>query len=88
MRGIRLVVYFVLVCLTSFYFFPFAFSFLPAVNTKMMLAAVGLVLFLIQMARGRSGEIGRTFFWLSLLAVAVSLVAYASAVINGTRDYT
>lgn len=88
MRGIRLVVYFVLVCLTSFYFFPFAFSFLPAVNTKMMLAAVGLVLFLIQMARGRSGEIGRTFFGLSLLAVAVSLVAYASAVINGTRDYT
>lgn len=88
MRVIRLIIYFLLVCLTSFYFFPFAFSFLPAVNTKMMLAVVGLVFYLIQLAKGHSGKIDMAFLRLSFLAILVSLVAYASAVINDTRDYT
>lgn len=42
---------FLLTVLTSLYFFPFAFSFLPGVNTKMMMAAVGLVLLGIQLAK-------------------------------------
>ena len=38
----------------SFYFFPFQFRFLSAVNTKMALAALGLVILGIQLARNRN----------------------------------
>ena len=31
--------------LTSMYFFPFEFFFLPGVNTKMMMAVLGLIIF-------------------------------------------
>ena len=33
------------IVVTSFYFFPFEFTFLPGVNTKMAMAGLGLVIF-------------------------------------------
>ena len=39
-----------LVVLTSLFFFPFEFTFLPGFNTKMIMAGMGLVLFGINMA--------------------------------------
>lgn len=76
------------VVLTSFYFFPFEFTFLPGVNTKMAMAAVGALLLFIRVAKGKSGELDKAFVKLSFIAVIVSICAFASAVINNTIDYT
>ena len=70
------------------FFFPFEFTFLPGINTKMAMAAVGLVLFALDLAKGRAASLDRSFFLLSFLAALVSLAAFASAVINHTNDYT
>ena len=61
---------------------------MPGINTKMALAALGLVLFALDLAKGRTASLSRPFFFLSFLAALVSLAAFASAVINHTNDYT
>lgn len=72
----------------SFYFFPFQLRILPTVNTKMILAAIGLVLIPVQLVRSRSGVIGKDTFVLLLLAGAVSLSGLLSTTYNDTSDYT
>ena len=71
----------------SFYFFPFQFRFLPAVNTKMALAALGLVFLGIQLARNRNALINKDFFILSIFAAFVSLAGLISVIYNETPDY-
>ena len=73
--------------ITSFYFFPFEFTFLPGVNVKMMLAALGLGILGIQMARGKNGDMNNDFFVLSILAIIVSLIGFFSITLNNTQDY-
>lgn len=76
-----------LVILTSLYFFPFEFSFLSGVNTKMMLAVVGLVVLGLQLAKQEEkSEVNNHFFKLSLFAVCVSLMGWFSIVVNNTPD--
>ena len=76
-----------LTALTSLYFFPFEFSFLPGVNTKMMMAAVGLVLLGIQLAKQeKKSEVNVDFFMLSLFAAVASLIGWISITINNTPD--
>ncbi len=42
---VRFISYLVVGIITSFYFFPISFTFLPSsVNTKMILAVIGIVL--------------------------------------------
>lgn len=74
--------------LVSFYFFPFEFSFLPGYNTKMIMAALGLALWGVNMAKRRSFASNSSLFTLSVIAIVVSLVGLASVVINNTRDFT
>ena len=74
--------------LTSFYFFPFEFSFLPGVNTKMAMAGFGLVLLAFRLARKQESRIDWDFFKLSLWAGAVSLIGFIAVVWNDTHDYT
>ena len=74
--------------LTSFYFFPFEFSFLPGANTKMIMAGFGLVLLFYNMARGGHGALNRDVFKLSVWAMVVSLIALAAVAYNETPDYT
>ena len=88
MKLLKLIAMLFLVVLTSMFFFPFEFTFLPGVNTKMALAAVGLVLFAFDLAKGRTASLSRSFFILSFLAALVSLAAFASVIINHTNDYT
>lgn len=77
-----------LIILTSFYFFPFEFTFCPGINTKMAMAGIGLVLVIFQMALNRKVKIKKDFFYVSLLAVLVSFVGFVSVAINETPDYT
>lgn len=73
--------------IVSFYFFPFTFRFLPSVNTKMALAALGLVILVIQLARNRNALIDKDFFQLSVFASLVSLAGIISVIYNETPDY-
>ena len=72
----------------SFYFFPFEFTFLPRVNTKMAMAGVGLVLYVVDLAKGRAPQINKDGFVIAVIATLVSLCGLASVIINHTNDYT
>lgn len=72
----------------SCYFFPFEFTFLPGVNTKMAMAGVGLVLYLLELARGRAPRISKDGSSIAMIAVLVSFCSFLSTVINNTNDYT
>lgn len=76
------------VLLTSFYFFPFQFSFLPGVNTKMAMAAVGLVVLGIQLGRSRNSIFSKDAVTISLYALMVSFTSFLAVTLNETRDYT
>ncbi len=76
------------VILTSLFYFPFNTSLLPTVNTKMALAAVGLVLFAYQVAQRRNAEVDKTFASISTWALLVSAVSLFSALANESGDYT
>lgn len=78
----------VLTVITSLYFFPIEFTFLPGVNTKMMLAALGLVMLGLRMSRRGDATIDKDFSTLSLWALGVSLAGFAAVVYNNTYDYT
>lgn len=82
------VVKFLLGILVSFYCFPFEFTFLPGYNTKMIMAALGLALWGINMAKRRSFSSNSSLFTLSVMALVVSLVGLISVILNNTRDFT
>lgn len=75
-----------LVIMTSLYFFPLTFKALPNTNTKMLMAGIGLVIYIIQLAKGRSGTINKDMFFLSMCAAFVSLMGIASMAYNSTPD--
>lgn len=77
----------VVTAVTSLFFFPFSLKALPAVNTKMALAAMGLVLFLCRMGKSRAGVWNRDMFILSIIAAMVSLAGVVSVTLNETPDY-
>lgn len=85
---IRILSVIFLTILTSFYFFPFEFTFLPGVNTKMAMAGVGLILLIFQLARQRDSIINRDIFQLSIRAGIVSLIGLFAVTWNDTYDYT
>ena len=76
------------VLLTSFYFFPFEFTFLPGVNTKMAMAGVGLVLLGLQLGKARNQLFSKDIVTISAYALLVSLTSFIAVTLNETRDYT
>lgn len=74
------------VILTSLSCFPFFFSFLPSVNTKMFLAVLGLMVFPLEYINGRIPAFGRSFLKISLWALGVSFFSFLSMTINNTPD--
>lgn len=76
------------IILTSLYFFPFTFTFLPGVNTKMAMAAVGLVVLGIQLSRSRNSIFSKDAVVISLYALVVSFACFIAVTLNETRDYT
>lgn len=79
---------FLIVILTSLFYFPFNTSLLPTVNTKMAVAMVGLVLFAYQITQKRNGEVNSTFVSVSAWALFVSVIGLVSALANDSGDYT
>lgn len=76
-----------LIIITSLFYFPFNTSLLPAVNTKMALAAVGLILFASHAALRRNATIDNTFASVSIWALFVSFIGLISAIVNDSGDY-
>lgn len=72
---------------TSMFYFPFEFKVLPGVNTKMMLAAIALVLLLFRMVYKRDLTMTKDFFYLSVLAAVVSFCGLVAVTYNNTDDY-
>ena len=77
-----------LLILTSFYFFPFEFKFLPGMNTKMVMAGVGLVVLAFHFARRREMVPDKDFIGIVSIALVVSLIGFAAVAYNSTNDYT
>ena len=71
----------------SLYYFPFEFSFLPGINTKMGLAVVGLAVALYKLIQKKTSGIPRNVFEIFAIAVVVSLIGLTSVVFNNTPDY-
>lgn len=71
--------------LASFFFYPVSFTFYPALNTKEMMAVLGLAVFVIRSVRG--GErISRDAVVSTLIAAAFSLFCYFVEVHFDTDD--
>lgn len=86
MLAIRIVGMAFAVILTSLFFFPFEFTFLPGINTKMVLAGIGLPLLGYQLANKRLPIINVGIFILSLWAGIVSIIGWFSIIYNNTPD--
>ena len=74
-----------IVC-TSFFYFPFPLFFLLSVNTKMVLAAMGLLLLIVQLGMNGHRSINKDFFIISLLALGVSFASWLTMVLNDSMD--
>lgn len=75
------------IILTSFYFFPFTFTFLPTVNTKMALAVIGLVMLGLQLGRSQSARFNKDIVTISACAMIMSFASFIAITLNETRDY-
>ena len=84
----RYIGYLITLIVTSLYFFPFEFSFLPGVNTKMAMAVLGLILAVYSCAKNRSIGLPKEYIWVFLLALLTSFWGIASTTYNSTNDYT
>lgn len=74
------------IIITSFFYFPFYFTFFPEANTKMIVAAMGLVWLLVHMGNSGYRVISKDFFLISLYALGVSFASYLSIVLNDSID--
>ncbi len=82
----KIIIGIITVVLMSFFYFPFEFVFLPGVNTKMALAGVGLVIFMMNFSNKRDALLDIDFMWISILALLISLVSLVSTTLNETTD--
>lgn len=76
----------IVIIFTSFFLFPFYFTFLPGINTKMILAALGLVILLARLGFNGHGFISKDFFLVSICALGVSFASLLSMTLNDTSD--
>ena len=88
MKLLSYIKYPILLIITSFFFFPFEFVFLQGINTKMVLAAMGLVWCIVQIAMERKASIDKDFFISVIFASLVSIAGFVSVVYNSTTDLT
>ena len=72
--------------LTSMFYFPFEFTFLPGINTKMLLAVVGLVFLVYTFVQRREFSIPKTLLILLVISALVSLASLFSITYNETPD--
>ena len=72
--------------ITSLFIFPFNLPFSSSINTKMVIAAFGLVLFTLDLMRERAFVISKDFLIFSIIAILVSVWTYLVITLNNTID--
>lgn len=75
------------VLVTSFYYFPVKFTFLPS-NTKNLLAAIGLICVIFELIKKKDFSIPRQLLILLLISSMVSIMSLVSITYNQTPDTT
>lgn len=85
----RFIQYIAVGILTSFYFFPIGFSFFPdSVNTKMILAVLGILLYGFKCLKTEQTNVSKSLFGAILIAGVFSMISFISIDINHTSDYS
>ena len=84
---IRILLILLSIVVTSLMYFPFEFVAFPGLNTKKILAVIGLCICLCDLLRIRNTQIPRNLLYLSLWAGIVSLIGLFSVIYNNTPDY-
>lgn len=75
------------IIVTSLFYFPIQFPwFLPGINTKLMLAAVGALIFIVDLSRYGQSLFDKNFFNLIVFSSIVSFWGLFSVVYNNTYD--
>ena len=72
----------------SLYYFPFEFTFLSGVNTKMILAVIGLLVLPISAIRKKEVYVRSEIVGVVVISLLYSLISYISVVHNNTSDMT
>ena len=85
---IRVVLILITGLITSFYFFPFELNVLPGVNTKMLMACIGLVCLAVQLIKNKIIQVSIEFLSLLTIAAGISLMSLVSITLNQTPDTT
>ena len=83
---IRIIAIIFTTIITSLYIFSFEFTFLPGLNTKKILAVIGMVAFFIDLAQKRNAVLNKNILTISVLAAIVSTFAFVSVVYNDTNE--
>ena len=73
--------------IVSFYYFPFEFSFLPGINTKMGLAVLGVAIAVFSLSKKRETVLPPNVMRIFFAAVLVSIIGVFSVIFNNTPDY-
>ncbi len=84
---IRFLLYIIVGVSVSFFLFPIAFTFLPSLNTKMVLAVLGVMFAGMNWLTVREIKISKGFLLSVILALLFSFICYYSTDINKTTDY-
>lgn len=83
----KFIVMFVLAWMVSMYYFPFSFTFFPeSLNTKMVLAVLGIVFFALRAVRDKEFSMSRRTITSAVFAVAFSLWCLYCITANNTGD--
>lgn len=72
------------VVVTSLFFFPFFPMFMPMVNTKMILAAIGLIALALDWVNKKDAMVNRDMFFLTLAAMFVGILSFISETYHET----
>lgn len=76
----------ILIILTSFYIFPFEFVFLPGVNTKMIMAAIGAIFLILDCSMSRNIILKKDILAVIMISFFISLASLLSMTYNNTID--
>lgn len=83
----KIIVVFILACIVSGYYFPIGFTFLPeSLNTKQILAVIGLAFFGLGGIRERSFSLSRRVLVSACIAILFSVWCFFCITENGTDD--
>lgn len=72
----------------SFFYFPVTLAVFPVLNTKNLMAALGLVVIVLEISRKRLALLDKNLFIIGIIAGLVSLAGLLAVAYNETPDYT